>query len=508
MVARVDIGETIRGVLSYNENKVKEGVAQCIDAVGFGCTPEELSFKNKLNRFTNLTERNKITKKNAIHISLSFHPDEQFPDQLLREIASTYMEKIGFGDQPYLVYRHDDTANMHMHIATVNIRSNGKRIDTHFIGENESSIARREIEEEFGLIKAEEQEPKLTAGLKPADLSVAEYGKRPTKNQISNIVRTIAKYYRYASFKEYSDLLMEYNVLAIRGEPGTKMYEAGGLVYQLFDKKKGEGVGVQIKSSSIYEKPTEKPTLKNIEARYERNKQSKLDYRQRLAKTIDRVLQRSVNTTEFIRELQEENIIASFKRNEEGHIYGLTYIDKTTCCFFNGSDIAKGYSAKSILERLQTGTETENAFNRDFVNQLLEQTDFSKDFPLVLTGWISSGALVHAFDSYGGMTCYKIGNRQTKAESFLPVNEKMSRYFRANHLSALHTHTIIDKILPRLFPSASKSTSGQEWQTVTAILQKELGHLLHELFESGYGGYAQPVELLKEARKKKRRRSS
>lgn len=502
MVARVKSGKTIRGVLSYNENKVKEGAAQCIDAAGFGCLPEELSFTNKLSRFNDLTDRNKIAKTNAIHISLNFHRDEQLSEQTLKEIAATYMEKIGFGDQPYLVYRHFDAAHDHIHIATVNIKPDGKRIDIHCIGRNESEQARKEIEKVFGLIKAEEQENAITAGLKPADLSKAEYGKRPTKNEISNIVRTVAKHYRYASFKEYSDILKEYNVLANRGEPGTKMYKGGGLVYQLIDRKTGKAVGVPIKSSSIYEKPT----LKDIEARYEKNKEIRKNYRQRIMRTIDKALAAASDRQSFLSLLKAENIIADFKTNEEGYTYGVTFIDKMTRCFFNGSDIAKGYSAKAILEQLQNGSPKQNAFNRDFVGTLLTKTDFSKDFKEVLTGWMHSGALVKAFAAEDGDIRYKIGHITTDASSFLPADERMTRYFQANRLDVYHANALIDFVFKSLLPAGNRYPMTDEWADILPKLGNEFTSLLHKLWEPTYGSAAQPVELLREARKKKRRR--
>lgn len=502
MIARFNSGKTIRGILNYNEAKVKEGVARCIDAVGFGCAPEELSFRNKLARFTDLTTRNKITQHNAVHVSLSFHPDEHLTDQTLQQIAAMYMEKIGFGDQPYLVYRHTDTANEHIHIATVNIRSNGKRINTHYIGANESSEARRAIEEEFRLIKAEEQEQKVTATLKPADLSAAKYGKRPTKNEISNVVRSVAKYYRYTNFKEYSDILKEFNVLTDRGKPGTRTYEAGGLMYQLLDKETGKGVGVSIKASSIYEKPT----LKEIEGRYEINQKARLDYRERVSRTIDKILKQPMDPTAFVEALKSENIIADFKRNEHGYIYGISYIDKTTCCFFNGSDIGKNYSAKAIQERLQTGTPEQNTINREFVEKLLTETDFSTDVKDLLTTWTRSGALVKAFDAEEGTCRYKIGHVTTDLVSFVPADERISRYLFVNGLGVYQTSTIIDFVLTSFFATNQSPHDGSDWKRIFPSLEKEFASLLQQLWQPTYSNQSQPVELLREARKKKKQK--
>ncbi|MCD2424374.1 relaxase/mobilization nuclease domain-containing protein [Niabella pedocola] len=502
MVVRIKSGKSIRGVLSYNENKVKDSVAQCIEAVGFGCLPEELSFGNKLSRFIKLTERNKIAKTNAIHITLNFHPDEKLSDGSLKNIAATYMEKIGFGDQPYLVYRHFDAAHDHIHIATVNIRSDGTRIDIHDIGRNESEQARKEIEETFRLIHAEGRAYSMTTVLKPADLTQAKYGKRPTKNEISNIVRTVAKSFKYGSFKEYSDILREYNVLASRGEPGTKMHKEGGLVYQLFDKNKNKGVGIPIKSSSIYEKPT----LKNIEQRFEQNKVARKQYRQRVIRTVDRILTNPTDKRAFIAALEAENIIADFKTNEDLYIYGITFLDKNTGCFFNGSDIGKAYSAKAILDRLQTGSSKDNAINRDFVEKLLAETDFSKDFKEVLFTWMRTGALVKAFVTESGNTRYKIGRIQTEPESYLPVDGKIGKYLAVNQYGTAQANTIIDFLAKRISNPVIFHKNSSDWDKIFTTFEKELFSILQKLWGPVYSNNALPFELLKEARRKKRRK--
>ena len=65
------------------------------------------------------------------------------------------MDKIEFGKQPYLVYRHNDDGHPHCHIVTNNIQRDGKRIDPHLLGIRKSEPARKEIEHIFRLVKAE-----------------------------------------------------------------------------------------------------------------------------------------------------------------------------------------------------------------------------------------------------------------------------------------------------------------------------------------------------------------
>ena len=128
MVAKITIPSSVRRALNYNEHKLKEGHAQCIYAHQFLKDASQLNFYEKLNRFQALTELNKRASTNAIHISLNFAMEEKFGNEKLIEIASTYMEKIGFGYQAYLVYKHLDAGHPHLHIVSTNIKKDGRRI--------------------------------------------------------------------------------------------------------------------------------------------------------------------------------------------------------------------------------------------------------------------------------------------------------------------------------------------------------------------------------------------
>ncbi len=49
--------------------------------------------------------------------------------------------------------------------------------------------------------------------------------------------------------------------------------------------------------------------------------------------------------------LEKQGIHTAIRRNNDGIIYGITYVDHRTKCVFNGSDLGKEYSAKRIVER-------------------------------------------------------------------------------------------------------------------------------------------------------------
>lgn len=357
MVAKVNCGKSIRGILNYNENKVMDGVANCMDENLFGHTVDKLSFNMKLRGFENFINLNRRATTNAVHISLNFHASEKLSQELLSEIATTYMDKIGFGNQPYLVYQHFDAAHPHIHIVTTNIQRDGKRILLYNIGKNQSEKARKEIEKDFNLVKASGRKQEITQQ-RAIDPDKIEYGKAETKRSISNAVRFAVRAYKYTSLPELNAVLAQYNMMADRGSERSQMHARNGLLYRLIDKD-GNKVGVPIKASSIYGKPT----LKYLEKQFKLNVALRAPHRERLKKCIDNALmspplRAGKGEVAFKQSLAKEQIHVLFRKNEEGRMYGITFVDNKTRVVFNGSDLAKPYSAKALTEKLKVSVPT------------------------------------------------------------------------------------------------------------------------------------------------------
>ncbi|RZM10842.1 MAG: relaxase, partial [Pedobacter sp.] len=266
MVVKITSPHSIKRALNYKEQKVLKGQATCILAEGFLMAPHNLNFYQKLERFTDLISLNERSKKsNTLHISLNFDPSEKFGPDKLEAIAKSYMHKIGFEKQPYLVYEHRDAGNPHIHIVTTNIQASGKRIDTFNIGRNQSEKARKEIETGFGLVKASR---KLNKGevVRPEAVQRVNYGKSETRQSITNVLNLIIPHWKYTSLPELNAVLSQFNIIADKGVEGGRIQKYGGLIYRLLDDQ-GKKIGVPIKVSLIYSKPT----LKDLESRFASN---------------------------------------------------------------------------------------------------------------------------------------------------------------------------------------------------------------------------------------------
>jgi hypothetical protein len=347
MVAVIKTSRSINSILNYNENKVKEGVAECISAVNYPLELERLSFTHKLNRFLKLCSLNENAKRNSVHISLNFDPSENHSKEKLIEIADTYMEKIGFGKQPYLVYQHHDAGHPHLHVVTNNIQRDGKRIDLHLIGIKKSEPARKEIEEMFGLIKAEGRKQKEQFSLNPINVVRVQYGKAESRKAINSVLNQVLINYKYSSLPELNAVLNLYNVNADRGSEESRVFKNNGLLYKILDQN-SKPIGVPIKASEFYSKPT----LKFLEEKFRVNETKKQYGKSHIKNALRQAFfdERMTSVEKLSVRLKDEAIHTILRKSSEGKLYGITFIDFKTQSVVNGSSLGKEFSAKGIQE--------------------------------------------------------------------------------------------------------------------------------------------------------------
>ena len=365
MVARINKGSSLKVSLNYNEQKIKQEVAELILAENYFKDAHLLNFHEKLFMLEHQAQLNERVKANSVHISLSFDPEEKLSKEKLQDIAKRYMDSVGFGNQPYLVYQHHDAGHPHMHVVTTNITAEGKRIDMNNIGRTLSEKARQSIDKEFRLISPESkklteqlrQKERMENGftLKPVNVQKVQYGKSQTKTAIQNVVEHVMNQYKYTSLGEYNAVLKLYNVVADPGQKGSLMFQNKGLVYRVLDEA-GNKIGTPIKASQFYNKPT----LKNLEVKFRQNESLREPFARRIKTSIDFAIHQQNTLEHLSKELKKESISVVVRQNNDGRIYGMTFIDFKNRCVFNGSDLGRQYTAKAIQERCQIKPEMLN----------------------------------------------------------------------------------------------------------------------------------------------------
>lgn len=117
MIAKISSGTSLLGALKYNQKKVDESVADVLYSQNIIRSTDGIyNIPMCMRSFEPYLAANIRTVNPLIHISLNPHPDDKLSNEQLTAIAHEYMEKLGYGKQPYLVYKHNDLEREHIHV--------------------------------------------------------------------------------------------------------------------------------------------------------------------------------------------------------------------------------------------------------------------------------------------------------------------------------------------------------------------------------------------------------
>lgn len=353
MVAKISFPKRLHDALNYNEQKVAKGVAHLLDARGYLRKPEYLNWYQKQAAFGLRNSLNERATSKTIHISLNFSPqDRKLDAAMLISIARDYMEGVGFGSQPYLVYQHQDAGHPHLHIVSTTIRKDGSRIPTHNVGKEQSSKMRVELEAKYNLVPARSRTLPEAA---PSILAPqpAQYGKEETRQAIARIVNYVFRQYAFSSLPQYNAALGQYGVVADGGTEESRVYRHSGLRYRMLDTQ-GNTIGVPIKASLL----PGKPTLKALEARFGSAAKQKEWALPMVVRKVEGALNASNSLARLTQSLALARIYVLPRYAGDGSLYGITFVDNKSCTVFNGSEMGKGYSAAAIQTRLNQAMAT------------------------------------------------------------------------------------------------------------------------------------------------------
>lgn len=390
MVAKINIGNSLYGALAYNAEKVANDEATVLSANKiFASTDGNFDMTACLRDFENYMPDHCRTEKQIIHISLNPHPDDKLSNEQLTEIAHEYLERLGYGDKPYIVYKHEDIDRHHLHIVSLRVDEQGRKINDKFEHRRSKEIT-RDLELKYGLLPAERKERNEERRLKKVD-----HSRGNIKRQIGNIVRYTTSQYRCMSFSEYRALLSLYNIEAeeVKGEIKSKLYN--GVVYSATDGKANK-VGNPFKSS-LFGKSVGYETLqKQFANSADQIKEKKLASQTK--RRITEALRNSNDKAEFRKELQSRGINVVFRENDTGRLYGVTYIDHVNGCVFNGSRLGKDLSANALIDRFANLHPVHSGVPQQESTNSTEQSQDTGDDSFTLAGLFDLPFETHGTD--------------------------------------------------------------------------------------------------------------
>ncbi|MBW4724676.1 conjugal transfer protein MobB [Prevotella melaninogenica] len=371
MIAKISSTENLGGALGYNFKKVEKGEASILLAAELYQSKEgRYTMEDVLADMEALIPKNCRTKKTVFHCSLNPHPDEKLSDERLTQIAKEYMEALGYGNQPYIVFKHNDIPREHIHIVSLRVDSRGQKINDKFEKRRSKKITDA-LERKFSLIPSSKVTDKAMKETPKIDTT-----KGNIKEQVAETLLSVLKHYEFCSLGELNAILSVYNLAVeeVKTEFRRKKYD--GLVYVPTDDK-GDKVSSPIHASDI----GRGVGYTAVQNRMQKSKQNVKPLIPSVRNKVLQTMRTSPQTEEELRQrLEEQSLRVFIRKNESGRIYGITFIDDKEGIALNGSRLGKGYAA--------------NVFNGYFSNPthnpFLDETQYGS-----LSARLDQSATVH-----------------------------------------------------------------------------------------------------------------
>lgn len=332
--------------INYHEQKVAQKQAVCLLAVNMLKEADQLTIREKQFFLERLQSLNDGVKRKTLQIFQSYHKDDVLDDNKMRKISREFMNEMDLGNQPYLVYRHWDTPHPHAHIVTTNIRADGTRINLWGAEWVKSMQLARTLEQKYNLYRAGQRIPDDEwARRYPVQKIV--YGVTELKPTMNAILEAVLPNYKYTTLEELNMLLRPYHMKASRGREDGVIYQRQGLIYLPLNSQ-GQNENMYIKASTL----RCKPTLRNLQQRFNENATLRETHRQRLTTAIDWIFyKQSVSEEAFRQALQKQKISIMREENPKGGLRQIYYIDQLTKTVWDGGTLGQRYSASGIQER-------------------------------------------------------------------------------------------------------------------------------------------------------------
>ncbi|MDQ8749532.1 MULTISPECIES: conjugal transfer protein MobB [Weeksellaceae] len=352
MIAKIGKGSNMYGAILYNQQKVdnENGAVLLLNKI-----PDTMNGRYSVAYFNKCFEpylsANIKTEKTVRHISLNPDPKDKVNDEQFTEMAQEYMERMGYGNQPYIVFKHMDIDRTHIHIVSTCVGIDGKKIPDDYDHPRSMAIC-RDLEEKHNLYKATKQEQKQSNKVfKPVD-----YQRGDIKSQIASVVRHLPKYYSFSTMGSYNALLSLFNITVeeVKGERNGQT--VNGLVYVALDEN-GNKASNPFKASLFGKDAGVAQLQKHFEQSKEKMKTTPI--RSVLKNTIELAIHTTNNEEEFKKQLTEQGINMLVRRNSEGRIYGITFIDHESRSVWNGSQLDRNLSANVFNDWWNNGNKPE-----------------------------------------------------------------------------------------------------------------------------------------------------
>ena len=311
---------TMKSALEYNEKKVSNEEAEVIHTANVD--PDLDGFLETIKRYE---RRNFSSKELSFHMSVNPSQTDGLSEEKVKELVADIMEGLGFANQPYAVYRHDDIERRHYHVVSIRTDSNGRKIPSR--QENRRCLLLQEtLSMKYGFIVGCTTNEQLDR----VQTHQARFspGKADTAVQIDSIVRYCCTY-RFTSYTQFRFLLGTYGVSVTEVSSLPQRFVFRGL------DDKGKACTVPISRKDLSFDP-----VKMFQARSKECSRTKGYHGTgELSEVCSQCLKESTSQKHFRAMLAAENVDVKIMRNNDGAISRVMFIDHETKNVHNLSEL-------------------------------------------------------------------------------------------------------------------------------------------------------------------------
>ncbi len=330
-------------VLDYNEDKVSEGIADRVAVHGFDVPdPDERAIR----KFFKKREAANIRTKNvSFHLTINPGEDDApLGEDVLKEVVRRTMEALGYGDQPWIIYRHRDIDREHYHVVSTSIRPDGTRVPGSMERMKLMALY-REMGKEYGFQVGRKKRSERARMQR--DESPVPVFRRKSRNTAGNIAAAFehALTYRFATHEQFEAVLLAHGVKTIVLPPakpgGEHRYAFRGTDYagnpvtpMVLEEEVLPGAYARC-SAALGNAPSRDPG------------ETRLD-RKELAGTVGWALDNATSEDHFraLCARQGIGVVLHRSADDEKKIYGMTVIDHLGLGVWKSSDIDRTLSGR------------------------------------------------------------------------------------------------------------------------------------------------------------------
>ncbi|SEC65234.1 Relaxase/Mobilisation nuclease domain-containing protein [Tenacibaculum sp. MAR_2009_124] len=358
MIAKILYRDNTKAVLEYITKKDNAEILGYQNMYSKAKT-NQLFFENTLNFLNNRSDKN----NKVVHISLNLSLNDTITNNEFFDLTNDFMSNFGYGNQPYVVVKHNDTDHNHVHILTSRVRENSTLITDKF-DYNRAKAISRELEIKYNLDKvtSEKSINKLEVFRNDNIIETIKTD-QGARNYIREVINLLRQKNKFKSLNELKSELKKYDIKAVISE------SKNGILFGL--ETNNNFKTPVIPGSKIHVNLS----LPKLEKEFDKNKNNKSlkSIKQRIIKQFDTLLDlyESINIEDYSKlNLIHNNTIIELIKNKKNVNQGYKIYDKSKY-IFKASELGKKYTLNSLENRVGKEVKTSINFNSKSFDNLV-----------------------------------------------------------------------------------------------------------------------------------------